>query len=108
VGILELRFWICLWAAAATSVLAPVSSLAYVCRFALRVLLRAAEEFALHKIISMAEDFCTDGNKDEIVAEPRSTLDEDFDLVSELAFLDHDVLMLYDMPHVSHVDIYEL
>jgi hypothetical protein len=67
---------------------------------------RTAEEFALHKIIEMAEAFMQDGDEaveDEIerLQLPRSTLDEDFALVSDAAFQDHDVLMLFDMPHVS-------
>jgi hypothetical protein len=69
-------------------------------------MLHAAEEFALHQIIEMAKDFWKDG-ADEVAQDtmeqqklPRSTLDEDFDLISDAAFQDHDVLMLFDMPQV--------
>ncbi|WIA10568.1 hypothetical protein OEZ85_010755 [Tetradesmus obliquus] len=65
-----------------------------------------AEEFALHRIISMARDFWHDGVDDAVAdvieALPCSTLDEDFDLVSEVAFQDHDVLMLFDTPRLIH------
>jgi hypothetical protein len=65
-----------------------------------------AEEFALHRMVEMAEEFMQDGSsavEDEIerLQLPRSTLDEDFARVSDAAFQDHDVLMLFDMPHVS-------
>jgi hypothetical protein len=68
-------------------------------------LLPAAEEFALHMIIGMAEDYWKDG-VDEAIADvleqlPCSILDDDFHMVSEVAFLDHDVMMLYDLPQVS-------
>lgn len=53
----------------------------------------------------MARDFWHDGVDDAVAdvieALPCSTLDEDFDLVSEVAFQDHDVLMLFDTPRVS-------
>ena len=59
------------------------------------------EEMALHKIMEMAEALYSDG--DEGVMEtleglPKSTIDEDFDLVLDLAFEDGDVLMLYGTP----------
>jgi hypothetical protein len=69
----------------------------------------AAEEFALHMIIGMAKDFWQD-EADEAVQEaikdlPRSTVDEDFDLISDAAFQDHDVMMLFDMPQVTHCGV---
>ncbi|KAF6257477.1 hypothetical protein COO60DRAFT_1524008 [Scenedesmus sp. NREL 46B-D3] len=63
-----------------------------------------AEECALHKIIEMAEAFFRDGvdrQTGALDALPRSTLDEDFELVSDAAFLDNDVLMLFDMPQLA-------
>jgi hypothetical protein len=66
---------------------------------------RTAEEFALHMIIKNAEENKRDeegahGVEHATEGLPRSTLDDDFSLVSELAFEDHDVLMLFDMPQV--------
>jgi hypothetical protein len=65
----------------------------------------AAEEMALHKIIEAASnDF--DVDEDGFITGlleplPHSTKDADFNLVSDLAFDDHDVLMLFQNPHVS-------
>ena len=58
------------------------------------------EEMALHKIIEMAQELYTDGDEaimDTLEGLPKSTKDENFDMVSDLVFEDHDVLMLYDM-----------
>jgi hypothetical protein len=60
-----------------------------------------AEEMALHKIIELAQDMYS--SEDESIMDtlqdiPRSKKDEDFDMVSDVAFQDHDVLMLFDMP----------
>ena len=58
------------------------------------------EEMALHKIIELAQALYSDGDEgimDTLEGLPKSTADEDFDMVSELAFEDQDVLMLYDM-----------
>eukprot|EP00775_Hariotina_reticulata_P006757 gene6757-6974_t len=59
---------------------------------------------ALHKIIEAATD---DYNVDDdgfvtglLEALPCSTKDNDFDMVSELAFEDHDVLMLFSNPNI--------
>ncbi|WIA30608.1 hypothetical protein OEZ86_000688 [Tetradesmus obliquus] len=62
-----------------------------------------AEELVLHRLIDIAKISWEE--EDEVVAEAikgllRSTLDEDFDLVSDAAFQDHDVLMLFDMPQL--------
>jgi hypothetical protein len=60
-----------------------------------------AEEFALHKIIDQAKDDWESGDEaqeDSLAGLPCSTMDEDFDAVSEAAFQDEDVLMLFDMP----------
>ena len=55
-------------------------------------------------IIDMAKSNAQDGAFAEAAGPlnelPYSTLDEDFDLVSDVAFQDHDVLMLFDMPEV--------
>lgn len=65
----------------------------------------AAEEMALHKIIEAASnDF--DVDEDGFITGlleplPHSTKDADFNLVSDVAFDDHDVLMLFQNPHVS-------
>jgi hypothetical protein len=67
----------------------------------------AAEEFALHKIIDHAKDDWESGDEaqeDSLEGLPCSTMDEDFDAVSEAAFQDEDVLMLFDMPQVGQVD----
>jgi hypothetical protein len=62
---------------------------------------RTAEEFALHKIIEEAQALQGDEALEEAIEDlPRSTLDEDFDLVSDIAFQDHDVLWLFDAPQV--------
>jgi hypothetical protein len=75
------------------------------CLFIFSMLL-AAEEFALHKIIQIAQELCEDGCEEGVQETmeqqklPRSTRDEDFDFVSDVAFQDHDVLMLFNMPQV--------
>lgn len=85
-----------------SSLLMPPAAL---CRMNLpNVFLHTAEELVLHRLIDMAKISWEE--EDEVVAEaikglPRSTLDEDFDLVSDAAFQDHDVLMLFDMPQVD-------
>jgi hypothetical protein len=68
---------------------------------------------ALHKIIEQARDEwehddCQDGLVQDLIdplpaclPSSHTNFDEDFDAVSDVAFQDHDVLMLYDMPQVS-------
>jgi hypothetical protein len=69
----------------------------------LLLLYAAAEEFALHMIIDNAKDGWLSGEEaqeDSLEGLPYSTMDEAFDMVSDVAFQDHDVMMLFDMPQV--------
>jgi hypothetical protein len=65
-----------------------------------------AEEFALHMIIEHAKDIWEseeEAQESSLEGLPCSTMDEDFDAVSEAAFQAEDVLMLFDMPQVGQV-----